>query len=120
MNRAETALSFKHSGFNCCQSVLLSYEKELGMSRDELIKLGAGFGTGMGTTKATCGALIGAVMVDGILSSRRSPSAARGILTDFENKCGAVTCGDLKGVKTGVELCSCDHCIVNAISAIEN
>ena len=119
MSKAQTAVGYKNSGFNCCQAVLLTYADELGMSRDELINLGAGFGLGMGTTKATCGALVGAVMVDGLLSKRRNSAAARMIISEFEVLCGAVTCADLKGVKTGTVLCSCDKCVENAVMILE-
>lgn len=119
MERTELAVQYKQSGFNCCQAVLLSFEKELGLPREQLIMMGAGFGAGMGTLKATCGALVGAVMVDNMLSGRKNSSGARKILGDFEATCGAVQCGDLKGVSTGRVLCPCDKCVENAVIAAE-
>lgn len=119
MNRTDLALQYKHSGCNCCQAVLLSFEKELGLSQEQLIALGAGFGSGMGTMEGSCGALVGAVMADGLISGRRNAAAARKILSEFKASCGAVTCADLKGVKTGKVLCPCDLCVENAVKAAE-
>ena len=42
------------------------------------------------------------------------------LVDDFEKRSGALICADLKGVKTGKVLCSCDNCIKNAIDILEN
>ena len=36
-----------------------------------------------------------------------------------KEKCGAVTCRDLKGVGTGKVLCSCEECVRNAAAIAE-
>lgn len=119
MDKVETALRYKHSGCNCCQAMLLSYADELGMDEAAIRSLGAGFGTGMGCMEGTCGALVGAVMVDGMTAGRTNPSAARQLLSGFKAQCGAVKCADLKGIGTGKVLCSCDDCIANAVKLLE-
>ena len=119
MNRTDIALEYKHMGFNCCQAVLMAFKEEMGLNDEQVISLGAGFGSGMGTTKGSCGALVGAVMADGMISGRKNSAGGRSILTEFELTSGAVTCGDLKGVKTGKVLCSCDQCVINAVKAAE-
>ena len=119
MTKEEKAVELKHSGYNCCQAVLLSFADELEMD-DELLKaLGAGFGAGMGSMEGNCGALIGAVMADNMIQKRSSPSNARKILARFKESCGAVRCADLKGKETGQVLCSCDDCIRNAIKTLQ-
>ena len=119
MDKKERAIELKHSGCNCCQSVLMSYADELGMDIRLLSQLGAGFGMGMGCTAGDCGALIGAVMVDNLKNGRRNASAARSILQKFNDRCGAIRCSDLKGITTGKLLCSCDDCVANAVSILE-
>ena len=119
MNREEKAVELKHSGCNCCQAVLLSYDDVLSLDADTLRILGAGFGSGMGCMEGNCGALIGAVMVDDLLRSRKNAAASRNILGAFRKSCGAVRCADLKGVGTGKVLCSCDDCVRNAVRIVE-
>ncbi len=121
MNRKETALELKHSGCNCCQAVILAFADRLGIDMNEGMALGSAFGMGMGCTKATCGALIGAGIVLGKLEYGTKPvtQRARTLLNEFESRCGAVRCADLKGVGTGKVLCSCDDCVANAVEILE-
>ena len=121
MNRKETALELKHNGCNCCQAVILAFADRLGTDTNEGMALGSAFGMGMGCTKATCGALIGAGVVLGKLESGSKPvgQRARTLLNEFESRCGAVRCADLKGVGTGKVLCSCDDCVANAVEILE-
>ena len=121
MNRAEKAVNIKHQGKNCAQAVLLAYADVLGKSEEELTALGACFGSGMGTMNATCGALCGAQMVQGLLkfSGRSMGAEAKKLHSRFEMLCGSTDCGELKGVKGGRMLCSCDDCVRNAVMLLE-
>lgn len=67
MNRSEKAKDLFLSGYNCTQSVLLSFADDLKFSRELAQKLAAGFGGGMGKQQETCGAVTGAIMVLGLL-----------------------------------------------------
>ena len=120
MTRAEKGAELKRS-HNCCQAVLLAYEDMLPYDKDSLLTLGSTFGSGMGGMMGTCGALVGAEMVLGILSGklRGMNSVSRALFTSFEEKCGASRCIDLKGVLTGHMLCSCEDCVKHAIEAVE-
>ena len=122
MERAEQAVEFKHSGFNCCQAVLKAFEDRTGMTDEQLKAVGSGFGGGMGCMKATCGALVGANMVLGLANDTGKPTTAvsREMLQEFEEKSGATICGDLKGIGTGKVLCECDDCIRNAVKILES
>ncbi len=121
MNRTEKAVSIKHQGRNCAQAVLLAYPDVLGKSEEELLALGACFGGGMGTMNATCGALCGAQMVQGLrgYSGRSMSAEAKKLHRRFEMLCGSTDCGELKGVKGGRMLCSCDDCVKNAVMLLE-
>jgi hypothetical protein len=103
MDRSDRAVERKHAlGINCCQAVLLEFVPEIlkhwglrpeaaaaensamntvtsvNPAMEALMALGSGFGGGMGCGDATCGALVGAGMVAGLLNSRGcdSPVAA--------------------------------------------
>ncbi|WP_316608861.1 C-GCAxxG-C-C family protein [uncultured Ruminococcus sp.] len=120
MNRPERGAELKRS-HNCCQAVLLAFEDLLPYDKESLLMLGSTFGSGMGGMMGTCGALVGAEMVLGILSGRTSGmnGNSRRLFQAFEEKCGASRCIDLKGVLTGNMLCSCEDCVKHAIELVE-
>ena len=112
-------MQLKHEGRNCCQAVLAAYGDLLDMPAEQLERLGAAFGNGMMTMEATCGALCGAQMALGLMSKGGSVRApARALLETFRDRAGATRCRDLKGVGTGVALCSCDDCVRYAAEAL--
>lgn len=120
MNRTDLGAQLKRS-HNCCQAVLLAFEDMLPYDKESLLMLGSTFGSGMGGMMGTCGALVGAEMVLGILSGKTSGmnGTSRRLFQAFEEKCGASRCIDLKGVLTGRMLCSCEDCVRYAIEAVE-
>ena len=67
MNRSQNAGELFLSGYNCAQSVLLSFADDLKFSKELALKMAAGFGGGMGKQQETCGAVTGAIMVLGLL-----------------------------------------------------
>lgn len=118
--RADLAAQLKASGkYNCTQAVLKAFEDKLPIDADTLMKLSAGYAAGMGCMESTCGGLIGAVMVAGILSEGKStPRIAKNMVSSFRQKCGATKCRDLKGIDTGKVLCPCPECVRNAVLAL--
>ena len=115
--RASLAYDLKASGkCNCTQAVLVAFQDEIGLDSETLMKLGSGFAAGMGCMESTCGALTGAVMVSGLHSSGTgSPRVSKEILGEFCKMCGATICSQIKGVGTGIPLCSCPDCCRNAV-----
>ena len=115
--RAARAVELK-AGCNCAQAVVLSYADKLPLEEETLKKLAAGYGGGMGCMEGTCGALVGAVMVAGMLTDGQGTGRyAREILLGFRERCGATFCKDLKGIETGKVLCPCTECVRNAVLA---
>ena len=51
---------------NCAQSVLAVFCEELGLKKEDALRIAMGFGGGMGHTGGTCGAITGAYMVIGL------------------------------------------------------
>lgn len=121
MPRRERAVMYKRN-YNCCQAVLLAFAPELDMPEEKLLAMGACFGSGMGCMEETCGALCGAQIAQGLLkydNCRMNPQASQ-LRAEFEQRCGATRCKELKGVGTdhGM-LCSCEDCVRHAVDALE-
>lgn len=115
----EKAIMYKHSGYNCCQSVVKAFSDIIGMDEDAVNSLAAGFGVGMGCMEGTCGSLVGAVMTAGaVTGGKGTVGVAAKLLKSFEDRCGATICRDLKGRDTGIVLCSCDDCVKNAVEIL--
>ena len=66
MERTEKALEYFDNSFNCSQSVLVAFAKDLGLSEDEALRVATAFGGGMGRQQLTCGAVTGAAMALGL------------------------------------------------------
>lgn len=120
-NRAKKAVEYKRNRNNCAQAVLLAFQDKLGKSEVELKQMGAAFGMGMGGMQATCGALCGAAIAFGYLnqSGKPAPMVMNHMVEKFREHAGALSCEDLKGVKTGKVLCSCDDCVRYAVTILE-
>ena len=98
--RAAAAAELKATGqCNCTQSVVKVFEDKLPVEGETLRMLAAGYAAGMGCLESTCGALIGAVMVVGIVTDGKgTPRISKELLQNFQEKCGATICKDLKGI----------------------
>ena len=118
--RAEKAANLKATGAcNCCQAVVSVFADKVPLSEENLLAVSAGFAGGMGSMEATCGALIGAAMVGGLLTNGQgSVKVSRELLQKFGAKCGATICKDLKGRDTGKVLCECPMCVKNAVLSL--
>lgn len=119
--RADLAYDLKSTGQgNCTQVVLKAFEDKMPLSPDDYMKLSAGFAVGMGCMESTCGALIGAVMVAGILSEGKGTAKiAKSMLLNFKEKCGDTICKKLKGIGEDKVLCECPDCCKNAVLSLK-
>jgi C_GCAxxG_C_C family probable redox protein len=66
MERSEKAMEYFDNSFNCSQSVLVVFSKDLGLSEEEALRVATAFGGGMGRQQLTCGAVTGAAMALGL------------------------------------------------------
>lgn len=66
MKLARALRADKQTHYNCCQSVLVTFADDMGLTREQVMGLGANFHTGL-CHGGTCGALCGAGMVLGML-----------------------------------------------------
>jgi C_GCAxxG_C_C family probable redox protein len=107
MDRSQNARSLFLSGYNCAQSVILSFAPDLHYSQELARKIAAGFGGGMGKSQHTCGAVTGAIMVLGLIHGERfndneelkseSYKSVRELMEEFTAAFGTTNCGELIG-----------------------
>jgi C_GCAxxG_C_C family probable redox protein len=93
-------------GAACSQAVLAVYGEPLGMSRDQALKIAAGFAGGMRMGE-TCGAVTGAIMVLGLRHAGADSTTREGrtevyarvldFLERFRKRNGSSICRDLLG-----------------------
>ena len=129
MKRTEYADKLHGKKYNCCQSVVMSFADQFEDDEKTLFKVSEGFGLGMGGMQSICGALAGAAIVaglknsDGDLDDPKSKGATtkltKQMLEEFEKRCGAIVCKDLKGVEPKKDLCSCPDCIRTGVELAE-
>ncbi len=121
MEKEELAVELKHSGHNCCQSVLEVFTEEAGVDEELLERIGIAFGGGMGGNEGTCGALCGAELMLGMIlyEGKKMHSDASDIYEKFRNTCGSAICKELKGNDTGTPLYTCDDCIRVAVKLVQ-
>ncbi len=72
MDHKEAAVQCFQKGYNCAQSVFSAYAEELGLQKDEALKISTGFGGGMARLQKTCGAVTGSFMVLGLKHGKDS------------------------------------------------
>jgi C_GCAxxG_C_C family probable redox protein len=107
MNRSEQAKELFLSGYNCAQSILLSFADDLKFSKELAQKMAAGFGGGMGKRQETCGAVTGAIMVLGMMKGEEvnnnddlkaaAYGSVKNLTQDFVASYKTTRCRDLIG-----------------------
>lgn len=124
----DRAMHLRSKGYNCAQAVACTFSSEVHMSEEALFALTEGLGGGMGGHQATCGAVSGAAVIVGLLTSKgrveggtKSLSYARSaaIVSEFLQKNGSLVCKDLLGDETGLVLRSCDGCVEDAVRMVQ-
>ena len=104
MSRAERAKEYFLQGYACSQAVLLAFSDVTGLDAETAEKISLPFGGGMGRLRLTCGAVSGAVMVLGLLTSAtgvnpENKKLVYGEVQDytkrFTEENGSIVCGEL-------------------------
>ena len=106
---------------NCAQAVLHTYADVAGIDEETAMNIAGAFGGGMGNMEGTCGALVGAGIVLGLVNKDKikSKKQMREIMTKFQERNGATQCKLLKGIGTGIMLRSCPDCVADASEFLE-
>lgn len=104
-DRAEQAF---YSGCNCSQSAVLPFAEEIGMTRDQVLKLVGGLGGGVGRMREVCGALTGITLVLGALYGFTDPKDKSAFYAEVQalarefcarNGKGTLICRELLGLE---------------------
>lgn len=93
--------------FNCCQSVLVTYAQEMGLTEEQAYDLGANFGAGM-RCGSVCGTLTGALMALGMMGCGEEQSAA--FLRKFREDHGEINCAALLKKSHDAGIPRKEHC----------
>lgn len=93
--------------FNCCQSVLVTFAREMGLTEQQAFDLGANFGSGMRCGSA-CGALTGALMVLGM--THYPPEEADSFRKQFREDHGDINCAALLKASHDAGIPRKEHC----------
>ena len=141
MDRSEIARELFMGEFNCAQSVVITFAKDFGYSKELAAKIAAGFGGGMGKTQGPCGAVTGSIMVLGLMAGERANnyedlrvqaySKSKEFIKKFETEFETVNCKELincdLNTKEGEDLFKekeikkniCAKCVERAVKIIE-
>ena len=108
MNPKEKSTRAKYyfeQGYNCAQSVLLSFCEETGLSEQQAAKLAATFGGGMGRMREVCGAVSAMFMIEGLINGYDDPkdkekksavyARVRDLADHFREKNHSIICREL-------------------------
>ncbi len=122
-SRKEIAAGKKASGqYNCAQAVATTYADKMGISEEQAMAMTSAFGTGMGNMEGTCGALVGAGVVAGMITNDRiaARKQMKQMMEKFQQRNGATVCKLLKGVGTGKVLRECNLCVRDGAEFLED
>jgi len=112
----------KRSGCcNCAQSVICTYCDKAGIDEQTALNIGNSFAAGMGNMEGTCGALVGAGVVLGLVNKDKAKSMKdmRQIMTKFQERNKTTQCKTLKGVETQKIIRECPDCVADACEFLE-
>ena len=106
---------------NCAQAILNTYADIASINEETAMNIVNAFGAGMGNMEGTCGGLVGAGLVLGLVNKDKAKSMKqmRQIMNKFQERNGATQCKLLKGVGTKVVLRDCPDCVADAAEFLE-
>lgn len=121
MDRAKELRAITEPHYNCAQSVLIPFVKELGISEQLAFDMGFNFGGGM-KIASTCGAFTGALMALGLFGVNDPKIVADVARRVRENHEGYLDCADLLRVNKeqgGEKKPHCDAMVYECVEIVE-
>ena len=67
MTKREIGENYFKQGYNCSQSVVLTFIDEIGLDKEKALMISSSFGGGMGRQREVCGAVSGMLIVLGAI-----------------------------------------------------
>lgn len=106
----DKAESLFKNGYNCAQSVFLTFAEEFGTPKDFASSVSLAFGGGMARTRGVCGCVSGLLMAAGLYSSSNKGSdpdkslkddcykISQDLIEGFRAGNGSIICAELLGL----------------------
>lgn len=111
MKNSEIAKENFKSGYNCAQSVFMTYADKFGINKDMALKLSSSFGGGMGRMREVCGAVSAMFMVAGLAKGYTENNndeiksahyeLIQTLAEKFKERNGTIICRELLGLEKG-------------------
>lgn len=111
---AKKAMELFKEGYNCAQSVFLTFEDRYDLDRSTALKLSSSFGGGMARLREVCGAVSGMFMVAGILygydgakdyeGKKQHYERIQQLAKEYELRNGSIVCRELLGLGAGKDV----------------
>lgn len=108
MSKADNAKDLFESGCNCCQAVFCAFLDETNLTKEDAMRLSAGFGGGMGRLREVCGAVSGMTMVLSSKFAATDPNDKKAkadlyaliqkAAGEFREENGSIICRELLGL----------------------
>ncbi len=121
LERAKEIRAIVEPHHNCAQSMLMTFNKDAGVSDELAFKMGACFGLGM-KTGGTCGVITGALMLLGLFGVDDVPTTKRVVEFVKEKHEGMIYCADLLRVNAergGERKPHCDAMVYEMVEFVE-
>ena len=106
--RAEQAVTYFKSGYNCAQAVYMAYADLFGMDPKTAALIAAPMGAGIGRMREVCGTVSGAALVAGLAipcdnphdldSKTRCYALVQQVAERFRQENGSIICRELLGI----------------------
>lgn len=109
MKNSEIAKENFKSGYNCAQSVFMTYADKFGIDKDMALKLSSSFGGGMGRMREVCGAVSAMFMIAGLAKGYTENNndeiksahyeLIQTLAEKFKERNGTIICRELLGLE---------------------
>ena len=97
------------NGYNCAQSVFITYAEKFGFDKETALKLSSSFGGGMGRMREVCGAVSAMFMIAGLAKGytennnddvkAKHYELIQDLAQKFKEKHGTIICRELLGLE---------------------
>ena len=110
---SENAAENFRKGYNCAQSVFITFAEEFGIDNETALKLSSSFGGGMGRLREVCGAVSSMFAIAGLKEGYISPNdddakakhyeLIQNLAHKFKEKYGTIICRELLELPEGAD-----------------
>lgn len=113
MKKSDKAIEYFKTGYNCSQSVFLTFAEDFGLDKETALKLSSSFGGGMGRLREVCGAVTAMFAIAGLKKGYTSPcddeakakhyELIQSLAEKFKSEHNTIICRELLGLESGAD-----------------